>query len=137
MTPAEAFDRMPKLVRIGPFDFEIVTWTSLESNAARRYGECSTQEQKLRICREMSSCEKLVDTVLHEVLHAIFWAYSIEDGFNEEQTVTRISTAFLSLFRDNPELLLWVNETLRKLCTRCINGVCDCTMGYGVNKIGV
>lgn len=46
------------------------------------------------------------DTLLHEVMHAVFFAMSIaEGGADEEQVVRRMATGLMSIFMDNPAFL--------------------------------
>lgn len=109
MTPTE---RLPKTVRVAGYDFKIVVWQPLEAHSAHRYGECSTIEQVIRISRFSASPEKAVDTFLHELLHAIHWAFGVEDVDREERTVNLLSTGLMTVHRDNPWLAPWIAETL-------------------------
>lgn len=101
---------LPKTVRVGPFDFHIVPMDMHKATANSRYGECSSIEMKISIQEEFSSPIKAVDTVLHEISHAIFWAYGLEDGDKEERTVSTFGTAWTQVWRDNPKLLAWVGK---------------------------
>jgi hypothetical protein len=70
-------------------------------------------EQTIRIQRHMATPQKAVDTFMHEVLHALYWAYGIRDEDKEERTVGAMSTALMTCYRDNPWLLDWIREALR------------------------
>ena len=110
MTGEEAIDALPSSIRVGPFDFKIERWTAIECADNRRWGECSCLMQTIRIQRSMPSATKAVDTFLHEVLHAIYFAWGIEDEDKEERTVAAIATAWTQIFRDNPWLIRWIGE---------------------------
>ena len=109
---SEAVDALPSTVRIGPFDFALIPWTTPQAQAAHRYGECSSIEQVIRIQRDMASPTKCVDTLVHEVSHAFWWAYGIEDGDKEERIVGVLGTAWTAFYRDNPWFLDWVKAAL-------------------------
>lgn len=57
----------------------------------------------------------MVDTVLHEVTHAIYWAYVIEDKDEEERIVTTMARAWTQVWRDNPDLLGWLGLAMMEV----------------------
>lgn len=102
---------MLKKVRVAAFDFEIIPWTHKEATSMQRYGECSSFELKIRIDETLVPVQ-MVDTLLHEIGHAIYWAYNIEDEDKEERIVSTQATAWTQIFRDNPELLSFITQSL-------------------------
>lgn len=116
MTPNEAgrkaMDALPDRVKIGGFDFAIVMWTHHQATGASRYGEFASVEQTIRFQRDMPSKFKAVDTVMHEIGHAIYWVFGIFDDDKEERVVSTFSTGWLTVHRDNPWLARWISETL-------------------------
>ena len=102
--------KLPEVVRIGPFDFRIIHWTHHQASSVSRYGECSSIEQAIRLQTDMPSRYKGVDTFLHEVCHAIYWAYGILDDDKEERIVSVLATAMSALYRDNPWLTSWIQS---------------------------
>ncbi len=100
---------LPSSIRVGCADVTVIVWTALGAAGARRWGEWSAIEQVIRIQENMPSGPRAVEAVLHEVLHAIWWAYSMpEEKLAEEQTVSILGAAMTALWRDNPALLAWV-----------------------------
>lgn len=87
-------------------DRVIVKWSMHESASAHRFGEFSSIEQVIRLQADMPSRFKAVDTFFHEVTHAFYWVYGIDDADKEERAVS-----VLGLHRDNP----WLSEWLRKV----------------------
>ena len=51
---------------------------------------------------------KVLDTLLHELNHAVYWAYGMEDEDKEERIVGTMATAWAQIFRDNPEFVAWI-----------------------------
>lgn len=106
-------DKLPKIVRVAGYDIRIELMSTHMATSMQRYGEFSSIEQTIRLQCEMPSRFKAVDTFLHEVNHAIFWAYGLEDDDKEERIVSTFSTAQMTLFRDNPWLTKWIAEALK------------------------
>lgn len=106
-------DKLPKTVRVGGFDIRIELMSTHMAAGMQRYGEFSSIEQMIRLQCEMPSRFQAVSTFLHEVNHAIFWAYGLEDDDKEERIVSTFGTAQMTLFRDNPWLTKWIAEALK------------------------
>ena len=106
-------EKLPKVVRVGGFDIRIELMSMHTAAGMQRYGEFSSVEQTIRLQREMPSRFKAVDTLLHEINHAIYWAYGLEDDDKEERIVGTFGTAQMALFRDNPWLTKWIGEALK------------------------
>lgn len=111
MTPTE---RLPKRVRIGPFDFKIVLWSPAESHNDGNYGCFSSQLATIHMCAIFPTPQKAVDTFLHECLHAIYWAYDIHPTDDQEREVSMYATGLTALFRDNPWLAPWIEQTVKE-----------------------
>jgi hypothetical protein len=105
---------LPNSVRVGPFDFEIIKWPNITASTSSRWGECSIGEQVVRIDDEIATPFKAVDTLLHEIDHAVTWAYGIKDEDKEERRVAARAVAWTQIFRDNRWLLKWIDQTLCK-----------------------
>lgn len=109
----QAINDLPTSIRVGLYDLAIEKWGIHQVTANRRWGEFSGTELMLRIQNDMPSPLKAADTFLHEVLHAIFWAYGVDDADKEERIVGTVSTALAALFRDNPWLAPWIENCMR------------------------
>ena len=112
MTGQEAVEALPASVRVGPFDFEIRLVSHHEASGRSRWGTCNSIARVIDIQREMPDVHQAINTLLHEVLHAIYWAYGIEDGDKEERVVNHFALALLTLHRDNPWLADWITNVL-------------------------
>lgn len=110
MSSEEAFcagliKKIPSHVRIGAFDISIGTMNPHETMGKLRWGEFSSAEQAVRIQEHWPSRHKLIDTLMHEIMHGIYWAYGIGDDDKEERIVAAFASALVALYRDNPWLL--------------------------------
>lgn len=108
-----AVERLPNSIRIGGYDWAIEKWSSHQSASAQRYGECSIIEQTIRVQLDMPTRFKAVDTLMHEVMHAVFWVYGIHDDDKEERIVAALGSATMALHRDNPWLTKWIEKVLK------------------------
>lgn len=102
---------LPKKIRVAAFDIQIEDWRPISAAASRRFGEFSCMESLIRIDTSVDKV-KVVDTLLHEISHAICWAYGVEDADKEERIVGTFGTAWTQIFRDNPALLDFIKEQL-------------------------
>jgi hypothetical protein len=102
---------LPKKVKVAGYDFGIVDWQPMKAEAADRYGECSAQELVIRI-RTDKHISHTTNTFLHEITHAIYWAYGIRDEDKEERIVEMIGNGWAQVFRDNPDVLRFLSESL-------------------------
>lgn len=102
--------QLPDRVRVGAYDFHIRKWTANESAGEQKFGVCSTTEQMICVQMTMPTRYKAVDTTLHEIIHAVYWAYGIEDGDKEERVVSIMGSALCALHRDNPWLADWLKK---------------------------
>lgn len=101
--------KLPEKVKVAGFDISIVEWDHHVASAAARFGEFSCLEQNIKIDKTLGK-QKLLDTFLHEINHAIYWAYGMQDEDKEERIVSTFATAWQQIFRDNPEVIAFVSE---------------------------
>lgn len=111
-TPRQLIAELPNTIRVGAYTFGIEIWNRHESLGAQRYGECSSTEQMIRVQDDFATVCKAVDTVLHEITHAIWWASGIQDDDKEERTVNALGSGWLQVYRDNSWLLPWLQKAL-------------------------
>ncbi len=105
--------KIPTSVRVSAFDIEIVEFTVHDGVDLERLGEFSAVQQRIRVDESLKP-QKRLDTVLHEVNHAVYWAYNLDDDDEEERIVSTFATAWAQIYRDNPAFLQWVNETVEQ-----------------------
>ena len=54
----------------------------------------------------------VVDTLMHEINHAIIWANAVSLS-DEESIVSGITPGWTQVYRDNPWLLDWIKRGMR------------------------
>ena len=104
-------DQLPCQVRVLAFDIDIVDWKP--HDARGKFGEFSSLENIIRVDFSTDKIN-VVDTLLHEINHAIYWAYGIDDEDKEERTVATFSSAWVQVYRDNPWLIEFIKSKLQE-----------------------
>lgn len=99
--------KLPKSLRIGPFDYAVRMWTDEQSKSHEADGMCS--ETTIFIRRSLED-QRMLETLLHELLHAIHDIADLGDKSDEEEFTRRSAPLLLCVFRDNPELLSLINK---------------------------
>jgi hypothetical protein len=78
------------------------------------YGTFVPAEQEIRLHREYASGSMAVDTVLHEVIHAIFAIGTVQVEQGEEHVVSALATYLAQIIRDNADFVTWLQQTVRR-----------------------
>jgi len=102
--------KRPTKIKVACFDIDIVDWKPHSTRG--KFGEYSSLENIIRIDFSVDKIN-IVDTLIHEINHAIFWAYGIEDEDKEERLIGVFSTAWTQVFGDNPDLLEFIKDSLK------------------------
>lgn len=103
--------QLPKSIRVAHMDFKIEEWPVPASSASHRWGEFSISEQTIRVHVQDRQFYEVLATLLHELTHAICWAYTIRlgrRGDTEERMVSTMAVAWAQIYRDNPELIAFI-----------------------------
>jgi hypothetical protein len=104
---------LPKKVKVAAFDIEIIPYRGHSARVGEVFGEFSCVEQSISIDTSVSEMQ-ILDTLIHEVMHAIYWIYSLDDSDEEERIVSVMATAWTQIYRDNPEILNFISKTIEK-----------------------
>lgn len=105
-------DDLPESVRIGPHDIKFGALSASESK--NNYGMFVPAEQTIRLNNGYVSGSMAVDTVLHEIIHAIFSVGTVQAKQGEEHIVSVVATYLAQIIRDNPKLVKWLQTTVNK-----------------------
>lgn len=107
-------ERIPAKVRVGGHNVDIV-WVDDLSDGDDGSTTCGEYHchPKYEICvLHDANVSNIVDTLFHEISHAIWDIYGIEEGNNEEQVVSILASAWTQIMRDNPRLFLGLVELM-------------------------
>ena len=100
---------LPNSVDVGWRRYAIREWHTPEAVSNGRYGECSHMTAEIRI--DTAHDDELVGAVLlHEITHSILRVFLTngEGPPTEEQVVTALENGLASVFKANPDVILWI-----------------------------
>lgn len=103
----------PGSIKVAGLDVEVELMSPREAHSVELFGSFSSVEMIIRI-DDTLPLWKMLDTLLHEIFHAIFFIYHLEDDDKEERTVGVMGTAWTQVLRDNPDLLKFISRTAAK-----------------------
>ncbi len=102
--------QLPSVVSVGPWLFDVEQVDMLEKSGRCDFDQCNI----LINSRIVPQAQR--ETLLHEILHAVFNAVGLDEWLGEEQTedaILRISPLLLDTLRRNPAFLDYVRADLR------------------------
>ena len=102
--------KLPKKVKIANHIFNIIDWHPDIASAKQRFGECDCDQLTIRVSTIFPDSH-VKETLLHEINHAIFWAYNIKSKDNEERIVTMVSVGLSQVLQDNPKIHKFLSIT--------------------------
>lgn len=98
-------------VRVGPFD---VTIDHLEGKDRTDFlGTFSSGNMTISLRDQYVSEQVRAETLLHEILHAVYQVFDVKPKDGEERTVHGLSIGLACVIRDNPDLMAWMMGALR------------------------
>lgn len=103
---SDVYKGIPKRVRIGCYDFSVVIMGGNDQDNDRLYGDMNAPLQRIRLAPHLSP-QRLANTFIHEVLHAIHGYLGITDDSTEEECTTRGANGLCMFWQDNPEACKW------------------------------
>lgn len=102
--------RPPSKVRVGQMTYSVEFVDDLtQVEDGRRLSGCLLHEEQRIFVKTGDGPDWTRDTLLHEVLHAAFFAAGVAGGDNE-LAVSRLTPVLLGFLRDNPKLITYLQE---------------------------
>lgn len=98
-------------IRLGPYTITLKYFKEHERDGGL-WGTFSEAHQGIELSDNFPSREIEAETLIHEILHGIYFAMSIKPKDTEERTVKLMSVGLSMFLRDNPELVDWIRESL-------------------------
>jgi len=101
------YQGLPDKLRIGPYDYKVVVVDKITEDK-EAWG--LFEQGKLSITLSNDQANKLfaADTLLHEVLHAIYANTGIQALTPEEGVCSAMATGIIQVLRDNPKFRTWL-----------------------------
>lgn len=99
-----------KFIRVGPFDLAIKQLTGEERDKC--LGMFSETQMAILMRDHYASDQQESETLLHEVLHAVWAVAGCKPKDPEERVISQMSTVLATVIRDNPDLIEFLKERL-------------------------
>jgi hypothetical protein len=105
--------KLPESLKIGPYTYRLEEWPHDEAADRERWGECCYKRQVLRVDTSYSG-DRILSILLHETLHAIFeaWTIDLERVKDSEDIVNPLAKGLSAVLVDNPELVDWIRRVV-------------------------
>ena len=105
---------MPASVKVGYRTYRLELWTEQQATDEDSDGESDHEAGAIRLDPRMDP-QKAGNTVLHELIHAVWYVWSLpEENIGEELAVGGITNGLATVLRDNPGLFAWIERNLQK-----------------------
>lgn len=99
-------------IRVGPFDLAVVQL--LPEDKEECLGQFSPYDLTIEVRETYASPQQEAETLLHEMLHAIWYTMGISvEKDLEEKIVGPMSVGMAMVIRDNPDLMDWLRSELQ------------------------
>lgn len=95
--------KLPESIKVGHLEIEVISINQKEADSIGADGLFSYRHATMRINVDQHPSQ-VIETVLHECLHALWSVAAFNSKDEEEDHVTRLAPLLLTLFVDNPEL---------------------------------
>ncbi len=105
---------LPSIIRVGCYDIGIVPISADHADNANDYGAWHPAEQEIRLQPKFATGALAIDTLIHELLHAAWFASALPRQCGEERAVSGLSPLVTQIIRDHPEILAWMQKALGK-----------------------
>lgn len=98
---------IPRAISVGYRTYGVNPLEMADHEMTEKYGWCDKVNNQIYI---YTNSEPMVvaDTLLHEILHAVWFYMGLDDKHDEEAIVNRLATGFTTVLYDNPEILDFV-----------------------------
>lgn len=105
------FDGFPPSLRIGQYDLAIVYADQVDDDANN--AGLYTPGVSITFRKDQPNAVFALDTVLHEINHAIYDFCGLQDGSNEESVIKAMASGWAMVYRDNPAFCNWLYRMIQ------------------------
>lgn len=102
---------LPKSLRIGYRVYSVEEYDAELADAAGDLGECNKSIARIRVKLAGLDRAEIANVLLHELFHGIWRDRDLDPSY-EEPVITALVNGFLSVWKDEPELIRFISESL-------------------------
>ena len=105
----------PKTVRVGTFTYTVAVVDGLKDDEGDdQWGLCIHSKQSIQIDNGHATPLAAVDTIIHEIMHAIWDERGLGKKEPEERAIQALATGLTGVLQNNPKLMTWIRRGLKK-----------------------
>lgn len=106
-------DKLPKAISVGYRTYGVNPLEMADHEMTEKYGWCDKANNQIYV---YTGSEPMVvaDTLLHEILHAVWFYMGLDDKHDEEAVVNRLATGFTTVLYDNPDIVDFVKYCIEE-----------------------
>lgn len=102
--------KLPKKIIVGPMTFKVVGITDTKDSVKSfEFGRVRLDEQTIEVYPFWGR-ERVIETLIHEVTHAIFHVWGIKDEDDQERITTSLAFGWATVIKDNPKLMKFLTN---------------------------
>ncbi len=95
---------IPNTVKVGGNTYYLRKHDSSWGEDTQLHGKCDANMLEIHVVTEGLPRDVVRNTIIHELLHALYREYDIQEDDDEERTVTKLANGICQLTLDNPWL---------------------------------
>ncbi|WP_396604884.1 hypothetical protein ACFLEY_22480 [Bradyrhizobium sp. YCK136] len=105
--------KLPKIIKVGITEFELIHWDPVEAEAEGCRGLCNVFEYHIKVRTDLPDSH-FAEVLEHEINHACWAAAKLKLRASEETVVNRLTPVLIMARRDNPEIYAWIDRAIAK-----------------------
>ena len=103
---------LPEKLRIGALVYTVAIVDPLTTFERDEWGRCRNITQRIELQKDFPCPGRALETLVHEVLHAVYHAFDIpSEDADEETVVTKMAGGLAQVIIDNPALIEWLYQS--------------------------
>lgn len=102
-----------KKLKIGYESYDIDWWTATNATSNEASGEFFAKEKKIGVDSRETGAQ-LVNTLIHEALHAVVYHQGLKLGDEQEELIVNsMANGLTGILVDNPGFVNWIQENIK------------------------
>lgn len=101
---------LPRSIRVGFKTYDILPWPIENVIDDASLGRCEHFKSQIHVAIDGRPWPDVAETLIHEILHACWYAGCLEDAPPEEKAVATLASCLAQVLSDNPALRAWLDD---------------------------
>jgi len=93
-------------IKVGGANYALIQHDVNWTHEHEIFGKCDSNNLQIHVATVGVPRDVVRNTLIHEILHALYREYNLHDDSDEEETVTRLANGLCQVTLDNP----WIKE---------------------------